>query len=56
MVLSRLLGPRDFGLLGMVMAFTPYRNLTGPAVLPILVQMSSLSVAQDQNPGFQKAA
>ena len=27
-----------------------------PAILPILVQMSSLGAAQDQNPGFQKAA
>jgi hypothetical protein len=27
-----------------------------PAILPILVQMSSLGAAQDQNPRFQKAA
>jgi hypothetical protein len=27
-----------------------------PAILPILVQMSSVGAAQDQNPCFQKAA
>ena len=27
-----------------------------PVILPILVQMSSLGAAQDQNPCFQKAA
>lgn len=27
-----------------------------PAILPVLVQMSSLGAAQDQNPRFQKVA